>query len=78
MRSFGSRYARFSDLYCFGEVAVVKFCEDVVVANMQLSGLCCQVFASLLLGLVWSKRAKKLIKATKGQILVFFSFRWPR
>ena len=56
----------------------MKFCEDVVVANMQLSDLCCQVFVSLLLGLVWSKRAKKIIKATKGQILVFFSFRWPR
>lgn len=74
VRSFGSRYARFSDLCCFGEVAVVKFCEDVVVANMQLSSLC-----FLLLGLVWSKIAKKkIIKATKGQILVFFSFRWPR
>ena len=56
----------------------MKFCEDVVVANMQLSGLCCQVFVSLLLGLVWSKRARKIIKTTKGQILVFFSFRWPR
>ena len=71
--SFGSWYARFSGLCCFGEVAVVKSLEDVAVANMQLSGLCFFAFRTSLV-----KKSKKIIKATKGQILVCFSFRWPR
>ena len=52
--SFGSWYARFSGLCCFGEVAVVKSWEDVAVANMQLSGLCLFAFRTSLV-----KKSKK-------------------